>query len=348
MVSQGNNNPSGYRILILLLLISGAAALMISPVSAEEGVTIFAYGDQSYYYGEEVILHGNNSISDTTYLFVTGPNLPSGGVKLTLPHEGVVGGDPRTFTVVKTRQDKTWEYTYYTANLMMDAGVFTIYAASQPTTNDLAANATSSRGSIILKRPFITAETSPATVTKGQPFTVKGIAEGIPPSVQIWIIGDNYVFNTTTTVNPDASFTFTGDTQLSGKLPTGQNYLIVQHPMADNQFDFVVSGDYVRNLKLNNGTNVFKLTGPGSLQGSDAADALIAAISDQGTKDHTLTNDTYTIVPFQVTDAGSPTPQATAVTTAPVQRTTPQHAPLQYALLGAIGVAAGIVIWKRH
>ena len=107
MSKQTSDDPSGSWKMILLLIIVGAAALMISPVSAEEGVTIFAYGDQSYYYGEEVILHGNNSISDTTYLFVTGPNLPSGGVKLTLPHEGVVGGDPRTFTVVKTRPDKT-------------------------------------------------------------------------------------------------------------------------------------------------------------------------------------------------------------------------------------------------
>ena len=155
------------------------------------------------------------------------------------------------------------------------------------------------------------------------------------------------MINTTIPVNSDASFTFNADATTSGKLPVGQNYLIVQHPMADNQFDFVVSGDYVRNLKLNNGTNLFKLTGPGSLQGIDAADALITAISDQEANDHTLTNDTFTIVPFQVTDAGSTTPQATAATIVPVQQTT-QHAPLQYALFGAIGVAAGIVIWKRH
>jgi len=61
--------------------------------------------------------------------------------------------------------------------------------------------------------------------------------------------------------------------------------------IADNQFDFVVSGDYVRNQILNNGTNIFKLTGPGSLQGSDAADALIAAISDQAANDDTYTNE---------------------------------------------------------
>ena len=68
--------------------------------------------------------------------------------------------------------------------------------------------------------------------------------------------------------------------------------------MQDNKFNIDVSGDYV---KLNNDTNLFKITGPGSLQGSDAADALIAAISDHEAHDDTYTNDTYTIVPFQVT-----------------------------------------------
>jgi hypothetical protein len=305
-------------------------------------VTISAYGDQSYYYGEEVFLHGKNSISDTTYLFVTGPNLPSGGGKLTFPHEGVVSGDPGTFTVVKTRPDKTWEYTYYTANLMMDAGVFSIYAASQPTTNDLAANVTSSRVSIILKRPFIIAEISPATVTKGQPFTVRGTAEGIPPAVQIWIIGNNYVINTTTPVNPDASFTFNGDTQLSGKLPKGQCYLIVQHSMQNNTFDIVASGDYVRTLQGNNGMILFRINGAGSLQGRDAAEALIAALSDPKNGD-----DTFTVIPFIVDDTGTSVPQSQPITTTPVPNQT-QHSPLQYAPVGAIVLVLGIAVWNRH
>jgi len=336
MLPQGNNNPSGYRILILLLLISGAAALLISCASAGTGITISADGDQSYYLGEKVVLRGQSPDADTVYLFLTGPNLQATGVKLTSPDKAVVSGNPDSFTVVKTKPDKTWEYAFYTANLKLDAGTYTISALSQTKTEDQLGPDAAHVG-LILKKPFITAEISPSSVSKGQSFTVKGIAEGIPSAVQIWIIGDNYVFNTTTPVNPDASFTFTGDTQPSGKLPKGQCYLIVQHPMADNQFDFVVSGDYVRNLKLNNGTNVFKLTGPGSLQGSDAADALIAAISDQEANDHTYTNDTYTIVPFQVTDA----------TTVPVQRTT-QHAPLQYAPLGAIVMVLGIEVWNRH
>ena len=285
-----------------------------APVSGGTGVTIAAQGDQSYYYGEEVILHGNNPLSDTTYLFITGPNLPAGGGKLTFPHEGAVSGDPGMFTAVKTRPDKTWEYTYYTANLMMDAGSFTIYAASQPTTSDLTANVTSSRVSIILKRPFIMADISPATVTKGQPFTVNGTAEGDPETVQIWIIGKNYDSKAIESVNSDATYKYEVTHEVTSKLPAGQYFVIVQHPMQNTTFDIDVSGDYVRSLQLNNGTNLFKITGPGSLQGNDAAEALVAAFSDPKNGD-----DTYTEIPFQVTDAGNPTPQATAATTTPVQ-----------------------------
>jgi len=349
MSKQASNNPFGSWKMVLLLIMAGAIVLSISPVSAEKPyVTIVAKGDQSYYMGEEVVFSGMNTDSDSTYLFMTGPNLPDGGGKLSSPYQKPVSGDPGSFTMVKTKPDKTWEYTWYTYNGKLDAGTYTIYAVSKPETKDQFNDLTTyGTVSIIYKKPFITAEISPATISKGVPFTVSGVAEGIPETVQVWILGKNYYSKSIVSVNSDASYNYVVPQEVPRHLESGQYFVIVQHPMADNQFDFVVSGDYVRNLKLNNGTNVFKLTGPGSLQGSDAADALIAAISDQEANDHTLTNDTYTIVPFQVTDAGSPTPQATAATTAPVQRTT-QHAPLQYALLGAIVVAAGIVIWKRH
>ena len=319
---------------------------VVTGASAGTGVTISADGDKSYYLGEKVVFRGQNTDSDTTYLFMTGPGtfmngpgIPTNGGKLTSPLQEVVSGDPGSFTVVKTNPDKTWEYSYYTANLPFDAGTYTVYAASQPkAANQLGPDA--ANVGIALKKPYITANILSPDVVKGQSFTVTGIAEGIPPNVQIWIFGDNYVFTTKTPVNSDASFTFNGDATTSGKLPAGQNYLIVQHPMADNQFDFVVSGDDVRDLKLNNGTNLFKLTGPASLQGSDAVDALITAISDQNAHDTTYTNDTYTLIPFQVTDAGSPAPQATAVTTVPLQYAIPIGA-------GAL-VLGGIVLWKRH
>ncbi|MEI7857101.1 MAG: hypothetical protein WCH85_06310 [Methanomicrobiales archaeon] len=320
-----------------------------APVSADTGVTISASGVQSYYQGEKVVFSGHNYDSDTTYLFITGPGvfmngpgIPSGGGKLTSPRQEVVSGNPGSFDTVKTNPDKTWEYAYYTHNLNVDAGSYTIYAVSQPKAKDQLNSVSSANVGIILKKPFITAELSPSSVSKTAPFTVRGTAEGNPPSVQIWIIGDNYVFNTTTPVNPDASFTFNGDTQLSGKLPKGQCYLIVQHSMQNNMFDIVVSGDYVRTLQGPNGMNLFRINGAGSLQGRDAADALIAALSDPKNGD-----DTFTVIPFFVDDTGISTSRAPPATTTPVQSPT-QTALLPFALTGAFVLLLGIVVWKRH
>jgi hypothetical protein len=320
-----------------------------APVSADTGVTIAASGVKSYYQGEKVVFSGHNYDSDTTYLFITGPGIfmtgpgiPSGGGKLTSPLQEVVSGNPGSFDTVKTNADKSWEYVYYTHNLNVDAGSYTIYAVSQPKAKDQLNGVSYASVGIILKKPFITAAISPSSISKGQPFTVNGTAEGEPPSVQIWIIGDNYVFNTTTPVNPGASFTFHGDTQLSGKLPKGQYYLIVQHSMQNNTFDIVVSGDYVRTLQGNNGMNLFRIKGTGSLQGNDAADALIAALSDPKNGD-----DTFSVIPFMVDDTGISTSEAQPATTTPDQSPT-QTALLPFALTGAFVLVLGIIVWKRH
>ncbi|MEN6611773.1 MAG: hypothetical protein ABFC24_13105 [Methanoregulaceae archaeon] len=306
MSQSASNKQSGFRKVILLLIAFSAAVILVTPVSADPTfVTIAVRGSQAYYLGEEVVLSGVNSNSDSTYLYITGPNLPENGGNLSAPHQASVSGDPGSFTVVKTNPDKTWTYRWYTSGLRLDAGSYTLYAVSGPEAKDQLAEAPYGTTGIIIKKPFLTADISSPDVVPGQPFTVTGTAEGNPPEVRIWIIGNNYMFTTKTPVHPDASFTFNGSATLSGKLPDGRNYLIVQHPMADNQFDFAVSGDYVRDLKLNNGTNLFGITGSGSLQGSDAADELTAAISDQEAHDTTLTNDTYTLIPFQVNNTGS-------------------------------------------
>ena len=322
--------------------------------SAGTGVTIAAQGDRSYYLGEKVVISGHNDDSDSTYLFITGPGIfttgpgiPDGGGKLTSPLQAVVSGNPDSFTVVKTKPDKTWEYVYYTDNLPVDAGTYTIYVVSQPKAKDQAGTAAASIG-IILKKPFITAEISPATISEGVPFNVSGFAEGNPPTVQIWTLGKDYYSRSIVSVNSDASYEYGVSREVTSHLASGQYFVIVQHPMQNNQFDIDASGDFVRNMNLNNGTNLFRIAGPGSLQGSDAADALIAAFSDQEANNDTYTHDTYTIVPFQVTDAGSPTtPQATFSTTAPVQSPA-QPALLPFALIGAIVLVLGIVVWKRY
>jgi hypothetical protein len=298
--------------------------------------------------GEKVVLSGHNYDSDTTYLFITGPGtfkngpgIPTGGGKLTSPMQNVVSGNPDSFTIVKTKPDKSWEYVFYTANLPVDAGTYTIYAASQPKTKDQLGPDAANVG-IILKKPFITAEVSPATVLKGAPFTVSGFAEGNPGTVQIWILGKNYYSKSTESVNPDASYKYEVPREVTSHLDSGQSFVIVQHPMENTTFDIDVSGDYVRSLQGNNGMNLFRISGPGSLQGNDAAEALIAAFSDPNNGD-----DTYTGVPLQVEDMGSSTPQAQPAATTPVQS---QARPIlfPFVLIGAIVLVLGIVLWSRR
>ena len=346
MPKSDSKKPSEVWKLLLLLIMAGTAVLVL-PVSAANKpfVTIAAQGAGSYYLGEDVILAGMNSDTGSTYLYITGPTLPESGGKLTSPEQKTVNGNADTFTVVSTKTDKTWKYSWYTAGLVLDAGSYTVYAVSKPYFGDQLADTPYGTTSIIIKKPFITAALSPTPVVKGQPFHVTGTAEGNIPHVKVWIIGDNYVYTTITPVNIDNNFTFTADAALSEKLPAGQNYLFVQHPMQDNQFDIDISGDYVRNIKLNNGTNLFKITGTGSLQGSDAADALIAAFSSVEARD-----DTYTVIPFKVTGAGSSTAQPTGIpgdTTASTPYRT-QNLPFLFIPVGGLLLVLGIVLWKRH
>lgn len=303
MSKPDSKRPLGAWSVFLLCLMAGAFLALPAAAADKPVVTVMAQGSGAYYLGEEAQFSGTNTAADTTYLYLTGPNLPANGGKLTAPGTAVVSGNANTFTVAKTAPDKTWKYSWFTNGLLLDAGSYTVYAAGGPQAADQLADVAYGTTSIIVKRPYLSADMSALTVVKGVPFAVTGEAVGVPPGVQVWIFGDNYAFMTKTPVNSDGNFTFTIGAEMSGNLPAGQNYLIVEHPMADNRSDFTVNGDSVRDLKLRNGTDIFRITGPGSLQGSDAAEALIAAMSARETHDSTYTNDTYVIIPFTVTGA---------------------------------------------
>ena len=341
-----SNKNSGFSRMILLLAIIGAAVVSVCPVSADTGITIAARGDQSYYQGEEVVLSGNNYESDFTYLFIFGPGISDKGGRLTSPYQEVVSGNPDSFDRVAIKPDKSWEYIFYSGNLGLNPGTYTIYAVSQPETKDQVDRAKFSTTTIILKKPFVSAGISPSSVPKGQPFTVTGLAEGDPSVVHIWIIGDNYLYDTSASPGPNSTYTFNAATEISGNLPKGQCYLIVQHPMQNNQLDIVRDGDWVKNRQLNEGsstggTNIFRITGAGSLQGGDTVRALVAAFDDSNV------DDTYTVIRFTVDDTGISAPQAQTTMTAPIQPQ-PRTAPLQYAPVGAFVLIIGIIVWCRR
>jgi len=83
------------------------------------------------YLGETVRVYGTNTDSKTTYLFITGPCQSCEGENMEV-NKTVVNGDNSTFTEVKVKSDGTWQYYWYTRNLAIDLGEYTIYASSMP------------------------------------------------------------------------------------------------------------------------------------------------------------------------------------------------------------------------
>ncbi len=291
-------------------------------VQVQKGaVTIVAAGSQSYYLGEEVQFSGTDTESQTVYLFITGPNLPANGADFTTaPAQSgskVQDGVPSSFQAVDVLGDNTWSWEWGTSGVAIDAGTYTVYAVSQPEDAASLANVAYGTCSIILKAPFVSATASQSTVANGDPIYITGTAQGQPSlGVNIWIMGKNYAYSGSQSVNSDSSFSYEVEGATTANLATGQYFVVVQHPMENGIFD-VYAADSNGNaaaLPSNNSASVyvdtiaadasnggitlptqdFTISGPGALQGSNAAEALIQAINSPNV------DDTYTKLQFLV------------------------------------------------
>ena len=278
-------------------------------VKVEKGaVTIVAAGDQSYYLGEEIKFSGTNTESYKTYLFIMGPNLQSVGSQIQIDNprtKAVVDGQASSFKEVDVNGDNTWSWKWGTSKVALDAGTYTIYAVSQPRAygSSTLADAAFGTVSIIIKKPFVSATASQSTVAQGDKIFITGTAEGNPVGVQIWILGKNYPTTAagvkTESVNSDASFKYEVTQSTTKTLYPGQYFVVVQHPMQNNVFDIYVGNGnldvFNRQLtQTNGGQKIFTLLGAGSLQGSDAAEALVQGINSPNV------DDTYTKLQFLV------------------------------------------------
>jgi len=105
-------------VLVLILLAS-----MAGPASSLVSAAI----------GETVVLSGGGGGYDTMYLFLTGPNLAPGGVRLDSIMSPVVSGEPSTFTRASV-DDGRWEYSWDTqsAGGSLDAGTYLVWATPVP------------------------------------------------------------------------------------------------------------------------------------------------------------------------------------------------------------------------
>ena len=241
-------------------------------------VTIKTSGNESFFLGEEITLSGENSDSETVYLFVTGPNLPSGGANL-VDLLAVTDGDAATFTTTTVNADNTWEYKWSTAGLNLDAGSYSVWAVATPNSRDNLRSAKYATASLIIKKPFVTANASASVVAQGDELKITGVAEGKPTNLAVWMFGTNLYLADSATVRDDGTYSYTVSRGTTQNLATGQYFVVIQHPMYNGQFDVapVTEGGVTRVYDTSG--NFFVADGPGRLQGSSAANALVDLIN---------------------------------------------------------------------
>jgi hypothetical protein len=138
--------------------------------------------------------------------------------------------------------------------------------------------------------PVGSASSKTVTIANGDPVFIHGIATGHPRNgLQLWIISHNYLKVTTLAVNDDNTYLYElkpADTQ---NLASGQYFFLVQHPMMNGQFDVIynpATGKIInKQLDGGRGMEIFTISGSGSLQGPDSAQALVNAIGSQNIDD---------------------------------------------------------------
>jgi PGF-CTERM protein len=265
-------------------------------VKVEKGsVTITTSGTGTYYIGEEITLSGTCTGSDANevYLFMTGPNFAANGVNLTSLGD-VVNTVAATFDTAPIEADDTWSKKWNTGDLIkagksIDAGSYTIYAASLPRDKSKISDAEYSSATISLRSGFLSATTSSATVAKGDKLTISGTAQGNPDEVFIWIFGKNYygapsaLKVQSATVESDGAFEYELKSADTKDLASGQYFVVVQHPMGSttgNRGSITVNE--VAGTILTAGMTPVTLTG---LQAPNAATALINALDSPNIPD---------------------------------------------------------------
>jgi PKD repeat protein len=224
------------------------------------------------YLGETVRVYGTNTDSRVTYLFIKGPCQSCVGDEMNVTHS-VVNGDPSSFTAVPVKPDGSWEYYWYTRNLKIDLGNYTIYASSMP--NDaptLEGTACTDCGKVGVscaawtKKPFcfmeptITADVNPkilkivccaptSIIVSGEAMGLRGEAVGqqyntVP--LGLWVFGENkvaglkYVFDTISVDCATGKFSVDLSKYIDTlALQPGTYTIIVQHPMYNHRLDII-------------------------------------------------------------------------------------------------------------
>ncbi|MFA5267671.1 MAG: hypothetical protein WC379_06835 [Methanoregula sp.] len=273
-------NLQRYNLVLAGLLIITLAFMMAPVTAAMVTITTSPPMGDAYYLGDTITYSGINTESDTTYLFIRGPNLPLNGGQIQVldpRHFPVREDNESTFLAVDVGPDNQWSWAWDTHYYSLDPGTYTVYAASAPRDlthiNDTVYNKTT----FDLRKPVPTVTIQPTYPVQGDTITISGIAKGSPgPGIAIWIIGPEY--SDRFVINPDPDGFYSLDINSAEKgMAEGSYHVVVHHPGHWNDlFDIYLDGDWV--YDNNTKSNKFRFLGPGRLQGVDAYEALTDAI----------------------------------------------------------------------
>ena len=237
----------------------------------------------STFLGETVKIFGTNTDSPWTYLFITGPCQDCAGENMTVTNvvkNCVNDPDPdcdKVFTKVKVKPDGSWEYYWYTRDISVDLGQYTIYASSMP--NDapalegIACNDCEPPGlscAAWAKKPFtfleptITAGIHPVVVqieccdptsiiVSGHASGLRGSAVGktyntVPLGIWVFgadkVAGQKYIFETFYVDCATGEFSVDLKNYLNTlALEPGTYTVVVQHPMYNQRLDIIPEDD---------------------------------------------------------------------------------------------------------
>jgi PKD repeat protein len=227
----------------------------------------------STYLGETVRVFGTNTDSKVTYLFIKGPCQSCVGDNMTVTHS-VINGVPLSFTQVNViKSDDTWEYFWYTRDLQIDLGQYTIYATSMPNdaptlegvpcTECVEGNescAAWAKKPFTFLEPTLTADVNPkiiqiiccagpSIIVDGEAMGLRGEAVGEQDNtvpIGIWVFGENkvagqkYIFEIVKVDCPTGEFSADLSNYFSTlDLSPGTYTVVVQHPMYNHRLDII-------------------------------------------------------------------------------------------------------------
>lgn len=147
-------------------------------------------------------------------------------------------------------------------------------------------------------KAFVSGIVSSSTVAKGDDFYIAGTATETPfLGVAIWIFGQNIYFHWVVDVRDDDSYILTIPSTLTQSMPSGQYFVVIQHPMENHTYD-VVPVVSQNSIVVKNSFNKekFVVSGQNSISSMEAASNLVEFLNKS------TIDDTYTKLQFIIED----------------------------------------------